>query len=114
MAADLTPSSAIHKWRRTFIISLLFAVPTIILAFIPSVPWPEVVPGVSVRDVVLFLMSTLVQVGVVSGGRGLSKGGCGFSFTHLPSLFVKYCRLENICEVFIIIANFDFSVSSHN
>ena len=89
--ADLDHSASIHKWKRTFLISLLLAVPTVLLAFIPGVPWPGVLPGVDARDIILFMMSTVVQVGVA---RRVWPCGCGLQavftlplpyMSHTPS-----------------------------
>ena len=60
---DLNNSSTIRRWRWTFIVTAVFAVPAVLLAFIPSgVHWTIVIRGVTIRDLLLFLISTFVQV----------------------------------------------------
>lgn len=60
---DLDNSATIRRWKWTFIVSVVFAVPAVLLAFLPSrVHWPSVVVGVTVRDILLLLISTVVQV----------------------------------------------------
>ena len=54
-------SKSIRKWKWTFVFSLVFAIPTIIIAFIP-VEWATIVPGLTAKEPVLFLLSTIVQV----------------------------------------------------
>ena len=56
----------------TFLFSLIFAIPTVIVAFAP-IEWGEIIPGLTARDVVLFLLATIIQVregGVGEGGEG--------------------------------------------
>lgn len=60
---DLGNSATIRRWKWTFIVSVVFAVPAVILAFLPSgIHWTSVVAGVTVRDILLLLISTVVQV----------------------------------------------------
>lgn len=59
---DLNHSHTIGRWRRTFFLTLAFAIPAVLLAFLPGVHWKYVFPGVSVRDILLFILSTVVQV----------------------------------------------------
>jgi len=58
---DISHSRTIRKWKITFLFSLMFAIPTIIVAFAP-IDWKEIIPGLTPKDVVLFLLSTLIQV----------------------------------------------------
>ncbi len=52
---------AIRKWMLTFLFSLIFAIPTFIVALIP-VQWYVIIPGLTVRDIILFTLSSFVQV----------------------------------------------------
>ena len=63
---EISHKRTIFRWKVTFIFSLLFAVPTFIVALVP-VDWHVVIPGLTVRDVILFFLSTVIQVGVVRG-----------------------------------------------
>ena len=56
---------SIRKWRMTFIFSLVFAIPTVIIAFVP-VEWWTLTPGLTGKEVVLFLLSSIVQVSAAS------------------------------------------------
>ena len=60
-SSNISHSRTIRKWKVTFLFSLIFAIPTVIVAFAP-VDWSEIVPGLTPRDVVLFLLSTIIQV----------------------------------------------------
>ena len=57
---DLKHNRTIKKWRTTFIFSLMFAIPTVIIAFVPY-GWKDIVPGLTAKEVVLFLLSTIIQ-----------------------------------------------------
>ncbi len=59
--SSLSHSRDIRKWRNTFVFSLVFAIPTLLIAFMP-VQWPVIVPGLTVRDVILFTLSSTIQV----------------------------------------------------
>jgi len=83
---DISHSRTIRKWKITFLFSLVFAIPTIIVAFAP-IDWEQIRPGLTPKDLVLFLLSTLIQVCVVGrrkkgkegrkdGGGGRGRGGC--------------------------------------
>ena len=71
--SDLTHSQTIRRWKVTFFFSLIFAIPTIIISF-ASLDWNEIVPGLAVEDVVLFLLATIIQVCVCGVGEK-GKGG---------------------------------------
>jgi len=51
----------------------VFAIPTVIVAFAP-IDWKQIICGLTPKDVVLFLLSTLIQVCVV-GRRKKGKEG---------------------------------------
>jgi hypothetical protein len=57
---------AIVKWALTFGFSLIFGIPTAIIAFIP-VGWHEITPGLTDQDLILFGLATMVQVSGPSG-----------------------------------------------
>ena len=71
--SGINHSKSIRKWKWTFIFSVVFAIPTFIIAFIP-VEWVTIVPGLTAKELVLFALSTTVQVSGVSG-KHLSMGG---------------------------------------
>ena len=56
---------SIRKWKLTFVFSLVFAIPTVIIAFVP-VNWVLITPGLTAKEIVLFFLSTIVQVGGAS------------------------------------------------
>ena len=60
-SSGMSHSKSIKKWRNTFIFSLVFAIPTVLIAFLP-IEWLFIIPGLTVRDVLLFLLSTTIQV----------------------------------------------------
>jgi hypothetical protein len=45
----------------TFIFSLVFAIPTVIIAFVP-VEFLPITPGLTAKEVILFLLSSFIQV----------------------------------------------------
>ncbi len=57
----LSHSRSIRKWRNTFVFSLVFAIPTLLFAFMP-ITWPVIVPGLTVKEVLLFTLSSIIQV----------------------------------------------------
>ncbi len=59
--SGLSHSRSIRKWRNTFIFSLVFGVPTMIVAFMP-ITWPIITPGLNARDVILFTLASIIQV----------------------------------------------------
>ena len=56
---------SIRKWRMTFIFSLVFAIPTVIIAFVP-VEFLPITPGLTAKEVILFLLSSFIQVSAAS------------------------------------------------
>ena len=57
----------LHRWRNTFFLSLILGIPTIFVAFINSfhyevIHWPVVYGGVTVEEVILFILATIIQV----------------------------------------------------
>ena len=56
----------IIKWALTFGFSLIFGIPTAVVAFIP-VTWKEITPGLTDQELILFALATVVQVGGPSG-----------------------------------------------
>ena len=52
----------IIKWALTFGFSLIFGIPTAVVAFIPA-GWKEITPGLSNKELILFALATAVQVG---------------------------------------------------
>ena len=76
---DLDNSSTIRRWKWTFVVTAVFAVPAVLLAFMPSgVHWTSVVPGLTVRDILLFLISSFVQV--YTSDKGPSEIGTKETF----------------------------------
>ena len=63
--SGINHSRTIRKWRTTFLLSLLLAVPTVIIAFVPF-DWVIITPGLSAKELVLFLLSTIIQVSLLS------------------------------------------------
>ena len=60
---DFDNSHTIRRWRWTFVVTLLLAIPAVLLAFIPrGLHWTIIFPGVTVRDLLLLLISSVVQV----------------------------------------------------
>ncbi len=59
--SGLSDSRTLRKWRNTFIFSLVFAIPTIIVAFMP-IEWPVIAPGLNLREVLLFTLASIIQV----------------------------------------------------
>ena len=68
-AAMLEHTESIRKWRRSFLISLIFGVPAMVLMMLFMLPTHEtavipphnIVPGLSVENLVMFLLCTPVQ-----------------------------------------------------
>ena len=56
---------SLRKWRMTFIFSLVFAIPTVIIAFVP-VEFLPITAGLTTKEVLLFLLSSFVQVSAAS------------------------------------------------
>ena len=54
-------SRSTRKWRNVFLLSLILGIPTAFIAFLP-VEWKVLVPGLSLRDALLCVLSTLIQV----------------------------------------------------
>ena len=70
VSAD-SKSGTIHRrttirWALTFIFSLTFGVPTAVVAFTPR-GWHEITPGLTDKELILFALATMVQVGGASG-----------------------------------------------
>ncbi len=59
--SGLSHKRTILKWLVAFIICLVFAIPTAIVALIP-VDWEYVLPGLTLKDVILLGLSTIIQV----------------------------------------------------
>ncbi|XP_064404796.1 copper-transporting ATPase 1-like isoform X4 [Halichondria panicea] len=59
--SSLSDSRTLRKWRNTFIFSLVFAIPTVIVAFMP-IEWPVIAPGLNLREVLLFTLASIIQV----------------------------------------------------
>ena len=65
----LEHTESIRKWRKSFLISLLFGVPAMVLMMLFMLPTHEsavippknIVPGLSVENLVMFLLCTPVQ-----------------------------------------------------
>eukprot|EP00731_Ephydatia_muelleri_P035611 Em0141g2a len=51
------------KWMIVFVISLVFGIPTVVVSFTSG--WMTVIPGLSLQDIILFLLATIVQLSVV-------------------------------------------------
>lgn len=58
----MSHKKSIRKWKLTFIFSLVFAIPTVVIAFIP-VEWIVISPGFTAKEIILFVLSSIVQVG---------------------------------------------------
>ena len=54
-------SRSTRKWRNVFLLSLILGIPTAFIAFLP-VEWKVLIPGLSLRDALLCVLSTLIQV----------------------------------------------------
>ncbi len=59
--SNLSDNRSLRRWRNTFIFSLVFGVPTVIIAFM-SIEWPVIVPGLNLREVLLFSLASIIQV----------------------------------------------------
>ena len=58
-----------YRWRNTFFFSLIFGIPAIVVMLVFMFTWPnhmtapQVGAGLSVENLVMFLLATPVQVG---------------------------------------------------
>ena len=59
--SGLDHKDTIRKWRRTFLLALVTAVPAMFVALLP-IHWHVLIPGLSVREAILFPLATIVQV----------------------------------------------------
>ena len=56
-----------YRWRCTFLLSLILGIPTVFVAFINSfgkeaIPWPKIYGGVTLQELILFILATIIQV----------------------------------------------------
>lgn len=51
----------IRKWRLTFCLALVTAIPAMIVALLP-IHWHVIVPGLTIREAILFPLAAIVQV----------------------------------------------------
>ncbi|XP_019862991.1 PREDICTED: copper-transporting ATPase 1-like [Amphimedon queenslandica] len=60
-------SSEIRRWKCTFLLSLILGIPTVIVAFAnvfdkDLVNWPKIYGGVTLQEVILFTLATIIQI----------------------------------------------------
>ena len=61
--SDLNNSRTIFWWRLTFMATLLLAIPAVLLSLISRGPHlTTLAPGVTIRDIALFLICSVAQV----------------------------------------------------
>jgi Cu+-exporting ATPase len=109
---DLNNSSTIRRWRWTFIVTAVFAVPAVLLAFIPSgVHWTIVIRGVTIRDILLFLISTFVQI---VGGRQFYVSGYKSVRHGAANMDVLIALGTTIAYVYSVCALFTAAVITHS
>ncbi len=59
--SNLSDNRSLRRWYITFFFSLVFGIPTIIIAF-TSVEWPVLTPGLNLREVLLLTLASIIQV----------------------------------------------------
>ncbi len=118
----LSHSRSIRKWRNTFVFSLVFAIPTLLFAFMP-ITWPVIVPGLTVKEVLLFTLSSIIQVNghILSNVCPKLKSVCfclqvvgGYQFYVAAYKSLRHCAAN--MEVLIALATtiaYVYSVSAH-
>ncbi|XP_064383927.1 copper-transporting ATPase 1-like isoform X2 [Halichondria panicea] len=87
--SNLSDNRSLRRWYITFFFSLVFGIPTIIIAF-TSVEWPVLTPGLNLREVLLLTLASIIQV----------FGGYSFYVSAFKSL--RHCTAN--MEVLIALA----------
>ena len=59
--SGINHARTIRRWKATFLFSLIFGVPTILISFAPM-DYGSILPGLTIKELVLFILSTIVQV----------------------------------------------------
>ena len=77
----------------TFIFSLVFAIPTVIIAFVP-VEFLPITPGLTAKEVILFLLSSFIQVRAAGiNAQNVSEGMMG------GMVWQKACGLSTFIKI---------------